>query len=431
MWCRFFYFYGTFVSFIFLSILGESNVYKKSLDLKRCLELGLENSLTLKQLEIEISSFGLEIKKEKATLRPSLSSEASVGIKHHHLNKKKDYDLSSLSFNLDYPLYDNGQSFIKENLLLRRKKKLELKLVQEKNKIISEITFLFLDISLEETFLKSSQEEFVFAERNFKVLSQQYQEGLKSYSDYLTGKANLQRKKVQLESLKFSLSQKKNSFFSLLSKDSFTLEIFSLESLKVPIWPSSLDFSSFIEIKIEQLETQNSQDQIILSEKKTFPELALSFGGKYNTQDFFKTSHSWQENQAWEWSALFTVKYPLWDWNKSAYDVEIMTEKKRSQEYQEKKILEKIKNESEKLRLQFEENLQLLKLAKELWDLEKQRADSIKISYQNGKSPLSDWLLVEKEKLEAEGRYLAALISLQKNYYSLLQLQGNLHEILL
>ncbi len=429
---------GFLASLIFIS--AAANAAVQALDLKKAIEVALENSPAIDSLRRELSISVLEERSATARLLPSLDFTATHGLSDSSPRTGSGPWASSFNLGLTENLYDNGVTITNRKVANLTRVRTEIEFRDQRDKLILEISKQFLNFSLDTQLLELKEKQFQLVKRQYEVISKAYFNGMKTKKDFLRFKTQVNRAELDLLSARDSLVKAEKELLRLMGVGKTRTE----EDDKITFRPLALDKIAndlvFTSVQVNetyrehawfrsgQIQKEISALNADIVTRKTLPEWNLSTGVSYGSSDYLGTGQSVSGNAVTSWNALLVVKYNFFDWGIRSRDREVAMQKKIIQENTVDARFLSLKALLENLLADVKREQKSYVLAKELLSMEKSNFEYIEREYHSGKVQYLDLTTGLSNLSDAQVKFYSAAAGLEATKLTLLYHQGKLYD---
>ena len=295
---------------ISLLLATASLMAQERWSLQKCINYAWENNLTIKQQELSIEQSENNLQQSKLNYIPSVSASVShsmnwgrsVNMNDLQIIQNKLSQSTSASARASVNLFEGfaKSNEIKSNSVVRDISVQEVDRI--KNNISIEISRAYLQILLSKEIVKSAQESLNSVEAQVDRTKKMVEQGSIAYSSLLEIEAQLASEKVQLVNAKNQLSASLLTLTQLLDLEysvmNFDIEDINVDSMVKDFYGESIEqlfetSTALPQIKMSELNLQNSNIQLNMARGRAMPTLSFSagFGSYFNdsrTESFFE-----------------------------------------------------------------------------------------------------------------------------------------------
>ncbi len=246
---------------------------------------------------------------------------------------------SSLKLGLTENLYDNGLSITNRNIAKLNSDLASINFLKARDSLILDIAAEFYRFSLASALMEVRDQQLAILQKQFKTLSNQYRQGLKTKNDFLRLKSQVQRAEIDRISAENNITLSAAELRKLMGVSFNNSEPPSFEPLPVKAdqhldaaFPHAAPaMENIYEYQLKKIQEEVDEKNITLAERKYWPQVSLASGITYTNQNYLYSSKnfaaeqqpSWAAGQQLTWNALVTLQYNIWDWGTQRRDVEI------------------------------------------------------------------------------------------------------------
>jgi outer membrane protein TolC len=385
----------------------------------------------------------LEYRSALSKFLPSLDFSTSLGLQNNITlngtlltpNSSAPW-YSSMSLGLTETLYDNGVSWTQKSIASRNQEVAALESLKSRANLTLDVATEFYNYSLSSALVDVKNQQLQILDKQFAMLSNQYQQGLKPRLDFLRFKTQVQRAQIDKTSAEKALEQSSAQLKKLLGVDlkQDTLLTFSplpiLPKLKISkTLPSQAPaLSDFYDSKTAQLQKENSEANVTFAVRKYWPQLQLGGGVTYSNLNFANSPQSFGQTAQLSYTALITLQYNLWDWGIRRRDIQI-AENHRDVQINDLNLgLMDVRFKIETLMIDISRVRETYILNQELLSSEEENYRNIEVQYREGKVNYLDLITSLNNLLGARTQfysaYFEALQVLAKYYFY----EGSIYE---
>jgi len=263
--------------------------------LQRCIEYAWENNLNIKQQELNIEQSENNLAQSKLNYIPSVSASAN-----HSMNWGRSVNMNDLQI-IENKLSQNTsasarasinlfEGFLKGNEIKSNSVIRDISVKETdrlKNNISIEIARSYLQILLSKEIVKSATESLNSVDAQVERTKKMVEQGSVAYSSLLEMEAQLASERVQLVNANNQLSTTLLTLKQLLDLENsvvnFDIEEINVDLLAKVFHEEEIDIlfessSNLPQIKISELNLQNSNIQLDIAKGRAMPVLSFSAG---------------------------------------------------------------------------------------------------------------------------------------------------------
>lgn len=422
--------------FLILWIILPALAPSAPLDLKGSIDYALTHSPQLIERQQEWQRGQWEVQNALARMFPSVDLVLKLGPDDQSPRKKQSEWSSDFGLNLTENFYDNHESLNRWRQSQARLSKLEVQLLEMKNRLCRDVAELYLRWSLRQKGLEIAKAQFKLLEKQHSLLDRDYHQGLKSQRDLLRLKTQMARGQLDIVNAETELAASAQDLFSLMGWQESERSLENLRPYEMSAAEEkelkelqSLDYTlgEHFVAKMNARDLQAQKIEINLAQRKYWPEIALSGGLSYLTDSFIDTGKSPADNDRWAWNTFLTLKFNLWDWGIRRRNVQISKAQYAGVEARFNQALLDVKATVEKVILSIHRLQKNYQTAQELLRLEDNNLRTIEADYRMGKSSYLDLVTALQNLADAKLRNFNSLYELQIQYFNFLYHRGELY----
>lgn len=413
--------------------LGGSQAASQTFDLRTAIQYAIQNAPQFDSLKRQLSIAGLEEKNAKSRWFPSLDLSATHGIQDQDPSIKSTPWASEFNLALTENLYDNGVISTNYKIAQLNQDIAELRFTDQKNRISLNLATAYLNYSLNVKLLEIQEKQFKLISRQYQLTSKEYYNGIRTKKDYLRFKTQTSRAEIDLVNARNAVEKSKLEILSLMGiglvpgADPGFVPV-PLDNVKDQLSDLPVELENHLQYQAAQLQKKANELNSDLTRRKKYPEWYLSAGANYSSSNYIDTNQSISDNDVVGWNALLTVKYNFLDWGIRSREAEVAAQRAIIQNNELDMNLLDLRASLNRLRIN---NLQIQKnfgLAQELLDLERDNIDLIEREYRNGKVSYLDLITGLNDLADSERKFFSASSDLILARFTLLYHQGKLYD---
>lgn len=430
---------GFFLGLIFFGIYAPANQSSESLDLKKTLQYAIEHSAEFDSIKNRLAVANMEEKSAFYRHFPSLDLSATHGIEDTEPRSVLAAPgvpwTSQTTLSLTQNLFDNGETATKYKIAKLSKAQAELQFQELRNKLTLDIIQQYLILSLNSKYVEIQEKQFAMMTRQYQSVSKDFYQGLKTKKDFLRFKTQVNRIEIDLNTAKNNLEKSKLALLKLIGfstgGENFNFVPIDLERLNTADPTPSFKAQNHFLYRTAELQKEINQANYSLVRRKNWPELFLTAAASYGSNQYVQSGRSFSDNDVVSWNALLTLKYNLFDWGIRSRDSEVAFLKTKIQNNDLKISLLGVDTLIKEFEINAAQALRQLNLAKELLKLEKDNLGYLQTEYRNGKVQYLDLVTGYDNLADAEVKYFSAAQEFEFLKYTSLYHQGKLYEEIL
>jgi outer membrane protein len=406
-------------------------------DLKQTIQYAIENSPDLEVVRREMAIADMQRKNAYSVFLPQLdlATNYQLNDRDPQTNPPLSRYTSDFGVYLTENLYDNGISFINYDTAKVNKKIAEMNYNKERDRVALNVASQFLNVSLVMRLYEVQKTQFDIVQKQFNSISSQYKQGIKTRRDYLRFKSELRRSEIQLQNSKTQMVNRTTDLIKLLTNTSDVLTSsfeFLPEEVDVQVVQGVPSQKPNVEehwiFRIVRLREEVYNNDISVSRRSYYPQVFLSGGVAYGSNNYWKTGSSFEDNDFTSWNALLTVNFNIWDWGTRSRNITIAQDRK----VQLMKTLEVEMNEfiasNEKLMANLQLSHNNFLTAQELLTIETEGYAFLEGEYRNGRVSYLDLILGLRDLLNAKIQMFTSFYDLRTQLFQYKYHQGKLYE---
>lgn len=423
----------------FLFLMGFSSAFAtpspQKISFKEAVQIAIDKSPSLSTSRMEVDVRDLEYSNSYSTFWPSLDFISTHGLRDHHPSLYSDVYGSEWKLQLTENLYDNGISFTKYRSSRIQKDIADLNFRNERDKIVLNVGLEYMRFSRAKNLAEVQEQQFNIINKQFKAVSNQYQQGVKTRRDYLRFKTELRRAEIDLQTSQTTMKKYQVELMRLLGFemngqiepfDFIPIEIQMNSVATIPIIAPEL--SHHFQYRIAALQKKVYENDVYIVKRTYWPELFLTAGATYHTGDNLGNNIGLTKSETTTWSALLTLKMNLWDWGIRRRNVSIAEVRKTQAENEIAAGLNTFSSDNKKLMLDLQQSSKSFALARELLDLETTNYNSLDSEYRNGRATYLDIIVALRDLLSAKIQMSTSYYDLRSHLLKYRYHEGNLYE---
>jgi outer membrane protein TolC len=313
------------------------------LSLREAVEYTLENSPVFDSARKTQSVRELEYKSALAKILPSLDFTTTNGLQNNipiasttaanpiiTSNPSAPW-YSSLSLGLTENLYDNGVSLTQIGIAGLNRELAAISYQKTRDDLTLGVVSEFYRFSLATVLLEVRKQQQGMLEKQFRTLTNQYQQGFKTRGDYIRFKTQVQRAEIDRITSENNVIQAEANLRKLLGVSIQAPEPPSFDPVKVdrdrkgdgvlPNQPPSIE--AVYDYRITKIQEEIYGKNVTLVKRNYWPQVSVSSGVNYVNQNYLNSDTPFAAGHQLSWNALVILQYNLWDWGTRKRDVEI------------------------------------------------------------------------------------------------------------
>lgn len=413
--------------------LSTSSARAAVLSLKDTLQYTIENSPNLQNAKKAQDIATLSRKTRQTLFFPSLDLQAIHGLQGSDPTPLASNTASQFSLFLTETLYDNGANWTQYKIAKLQSEKSEVAFKQERDRLTQTTANAFMRYSLLRRILTVQQQQSRLVQSQANLVTKDYESGVRTRKDFIRFKTQARRADIDLVNAKDALEKSKEDLIRIMGVPLNSTEEFEfiadqnepdLNSLPTakPILENHYDF------KLSELQMRIEERQVDLVDRKYYPEIFLTSGITYQSQDYINTGRSFEDNRNTSWNALITLKYNLWDWGQRNRDRQIANLQKDTQSNNLRRTLLSTRADIENLMLELARLKENYSMGEELLSLEKTSLSILERDYRQGQAQYLDFVAGLNNFASAQINFYTTMYNLRQGLYNYHYHQGDLYE---
>ena len=412
----------------------------EKLDFRATLKRAIEKSPDYDQLVAAEQNASLSTKNAWASMLPSLDFNIKQGVEriggsdYYNSSNTNPHDpwASSMGFDLNEKLYDNGESLRRADIADLNRHIAQLNLRLGRNKILVSVAKAYYDFSSAVVVLNLFKQQSETLKTQFRVIDTRYRQGMSSNRDYLRIKAQVQHADISILNQTYHVQEMKETLKAAIGDSSdLDFEPYNPKAIE----PATMQFPKIdpeatFDFQITHAQEKISDIQYRSAQRAYWPTLDLEGGISYVKPLYGEESIPVIDDPHYTATAMLTLKYNLWDWGTLRRNVEIENNNRRiSNDTQERtrigirQTLINLWQNSATLTQTFKVSSQILKANEEVYN-------SLDRGYRDGKVNYIDLISALNELYGSRSDDITLRFNLLKVRADLALYQGNADEVL-
>lgn len=408
-----------------------------NLNLKQTLQYALEHSPLLNTALRNRTIRDLEVRSAWSKILPSFDVTGSGGLQDGSPSTVPNPWYSNLNLALTENLYDNGSSWNAFRVAELNQKLSEIEYNKTRDTLILEVVSSYYRLSLSHVLSEIRRGQSQALEKQFKLVTDQYEQGLKPKNDFLRIKTQVQRANIEQLTAANAILAAEAELRKLLGVGSGSgASSPSVEFKPIPVQrkraPSEMEqlfaklepgLEKTYEFRSAEISKQVNERAVTLVERAYWPQVNLSAGLSYSNQNYWAfgvkggsattgavlpVTGAASPADQWSWNALLSVQYNLWDWGTRRRAVQIAEENREIQSNSIVQNLLDIQFRLTQLRLDMGRILKNYKLTLDLLELEEESNRNLEIQYREGKVFYIDYITGLNSLLDAKVQFFTS-----------------------
>ncbi len=406
-----------------------------TISLKQAVQIAVEKSPDLQIAKNQWQASGLEQKNAFVSFFPSVDLSAGHGLRGltpdpAGVTAQTNW-VSGATVSVTENFYDNGEGFKKYRISSLRYELAQIGYERTKAQVLRSVALAFYRFNISAQNLKFAVKNLQELDRLAKLVTNQFQQGLKTRKDFLSFKTRAQRSQLDVYRAEQSLARDRGVLMSLLGIS--PTEPVQFDSEQKPVLskvPLRVDFPSeqLYELRVLRLLEQIRDHEINLSERRNWPELNLVGALSYGSSEYVNTGRSFADNDVTQWNVLFNVKFNLVDWGVRHRNIQLTRINQNSLQQSQRSLLLAAEKDLEVYRAEVLRSNETYRLAKELQKMEEDTFRFLESDYRSGRATYLELTTGLANLLDAQNRgqeadFDQADLYLRSKYY-----KGTLNE---
>lgn len=379
-----------------------------AVNLQTAVHIAVENSLQIKQYEIELKKANNYLIYSKSKFLPSLDFTSSLNyLGQNSSSGNGNSSESQAELTLSENFYDHGISSVNHEINKINKQIAELNYKRNKSELILNTVKKYLVAADAKMTLNLRRQNLKQIEKNYLLITSHYKQGLRTRQEYLRVESQFQRAKISVTTSELEYENALEDLKTYIGSEENITDITPVTNQDYITSNLENKPSSIYETQKKELLLINSDLLTKKTKKDLFPKLDIvgKVGHGFDNQNNLGTQLN--TNQTY-WGIYLTLNWNIWDWGALRSNVENTELDKYNQllssQFDESNAKEQIRKAELNQRIL---NQQLL-VMENLNKIEKESFLSIEDNYRNGKQSLLDYvtamtdllsLQIDKEKI--------------------------------
>jgi outer membrane protein TolC len=411
--------------------------HSQTFSLQESIQYAMEHSPKLENARHTVRIRELEQKNTVASLLPSLDLSSTQGLQNNIPIASGGTLLtpnptapwySSVSLGLTEKLYDNGETFTRKALAQLNYEIALILLQKTRDQLILEVSTLFYQLSLSHSLLEVRQQQKATLDKQFRTMTLQFQQGLKTKVDYIRLKTQVQRAEIELAEAQNSIARVRADLIRALAANLPPEASLAFEPLNPDIQSQTITFpnetpklENYFDYKTTRLQKEANERNVSFSRRRYWPQLSLSSGVVYSNLNYLNSDSPFSAKNQLSWNALALIQYNFWDWGIRKRDVQIAVHQQEIQNHTLDLELLEVQSQIQALMGDLKKNQDTYPLRKELLSLEQSNFQDMSDRYREGKVSYLDLISslnsLLDSKVQFSTSYFETLQNLAKYYF--------------
>jgi len=416
-----------------LGVFAGCQANAESLGLGDLIELADKSNLGRVEGRLGLQKSESEVTRARSAFLPRLLVESEAGY-----GSRSEAWTSEASLVLRQNFYDGGRSWSEFRRAAVSRDRARFEEQRARGSLALAVLRAYADSSRLERNRVASRRKLELLEGQFELSRRQYRQGRKTQRDYQLLEAELERSRLELESLDARIFSSYRELEKIVGSadaafDATKIEMLTAEKiLSLKSWSSPVAYdpsTESLELKAQALSVEDRKLALDLARRQYWPVLDLSASASYGSTDFVgPLSEGWSANAGTNLGAALRVTWTLWDWGGVPAQVasakaDALVEERR---YEQKKL--ELVNDYRSLGENLKRQLRVLELQKKIRGLERNSFRNIEKEYREGRSSYLDLITALERDIQAELSFENEAFSYFVSLAEVLELKGNLYE---
>ena len=431
---------------LFWSIFAQASV---SLTLSDAIQTALQNSPTYDTAEKTETINHLKYRSAIAKLLPSLDFSTTDGLQNNiPIASNAAFLLtpnptapwySSLNVGFTENLYDNGVSLTGLAVADLGQTLSQISSLKVRDSLVLSVASEFYTYSLSSVLVDVRKQQQALIEKQFDLLSSQYQQGFKTRADFLRLKTQVQQAEIDRINAEDQLTQSTTKLRQILGINLKEDTSYSFTPVTVA-WEETFDqlkeirepsLDQFYDARIAKLQNEINDKSVDLVRRNYYPQVNVTFGGLYNNQSYLNSDEPFSAGHQLSWDALVTVQYNFWDWGIRKRDVQIAEGNRDIQSDSITQGLQTVRQDLEGMMGSFTKIKRNYKLSRELLGMQEESNRLLEQQYREGKVSYLDLITSLDGLLNSKVQFCSSYFEVLQNLAKYDYYKGQIYESLL
>ena len=427
----------------YFSICLGAQAAEKNLSLPEAVQFALENSPVFDSAKKTQSIRELEYKNAISKFLPSADITTTNGLQNTisagnsaNANTATSPWYSTLTMGITENLYDNGVSVTNLSVADLNRNLAWINLLKARDNLVLDIAAEFYRFSLATILVDVKKQQQVVLEKQLKNLTSQYQQGFKTKSDFLRLKTQVQRAEIDWIAANNSVTLSVAELNKLVGVKGEPLTFEPLvahreKNLDNLLPQKSLELDNFYDFKSAKIQEKVNEKTVNLTERKYWPQVALSSALTYNNQNYLNSNNAFSYGHQLSWNALISLQYNFWDWGTRKRDIAVAQYNREVQENSVSQSLLDIKAKVIGIAADILRISRSYKLSLELLTLEEESNKNLESQYREGKVTYLDLITSLNNLLDAKVQFYTAYFDALQAHSKYRFYEGKIYETIL
>lgn len=394
------------------------------LTLDECIDIALEQNLTLKELEEELRVATSEYRSSWSNFLPNLS--VSGGYSRYRSENPwpggfytfEDTSWST-TLHLTQILFDSDK-FALSGQLKGHREVLESEYREEKLSVSLKVKEAYYSLLRAKKLLEVSETRVKESETNLEKTEELHKLGSASRAELLKARVNLLESRLELTGAEKNVEIAKSNLLVILGlgpseeirvkEDSVPPDRWELEIEDIPTFESALELTRLYNPKLRRAEAnlKLAKTDLYAAYGSYLPKFSLSAHYGYEGSSLFPLREAWDSGRK-SWQFGFSISLPIFTGFQRFLTVDKARANCRSAEYYRRIVERDLLLELKNCYLDIKESKERLKLAEENLQLAKESYQAAKERYNLGVAPILELIDAELSLVKAESTRIEAL----------------------
>jgi outer membrane protein len=331
-------------------------------------------------------------------------------------------------------LYDNGDSFTKYRIAKSQleRAKIEFELARDKQLLDVSNNYYDWSAAIQQREIVENNRDLL--RRQYNVLEAQYKQGMKTKRDVLRIETEMRRIEIDVINADNDVDnafQKLSATVGMPRAELEQEEILGEEPKLISVEGKSEELTSKKHRQAQVVDHLKKEAQFStdLSRHAYYPQIALTGEAGYHNANYLgNPGVTWDTNHFYDWNALITLTYNLWDWGNLGRNVQIAHINEVNVGATGEQTLLDLGNDLRNVMLQLRSFKEQVKMTRDLLALEQQSYSLLEAEYRNGRATYLDLITNLKSLIDARSKFNASYFGLKKQMATYSYHNGDLYE---
>ena len=393
-----------------------------SRSLPRLAEMTENRSLNVRKAKDDLRVAELQMLNARVAFLPTLDLDLTHGYQDQHPTTKNPWSPFTSTMNLvaNENLYDNGQSFTQLRLATANYNQLRLEYEFQRDQQLLVLSQAYYDWSNSIQQREIDENKRDLLRRQYNVLDSQFRKGLKTRRDVLRIETEMRRQEMAIltRDNEIDLNYQHLAASIGISRADLDREEIEEEEPKpyagVPENPPLLKASEHRRARIQAFVQEQSRLQVRLTERNYLPQVFLSGQAGYHLGGYWGTNTDLYKDTTFDWAALVTFRYNLWDFGQRQRNVEVTRIQADHTAALNGQVLLDLDSDLRDVWNKLREYAADVRMTRELLALEQQSYSLLESDYRGGRANYLDLIVSLNSFMDARSRYANAYFGLKK-----------------